>query len=389
MTTRYLYIICVLHACSTMLANADNCLTQSQLWVNAPRPGFTLCTSPLRDSGDEPDLTGFIAEDSNDVPQFTDDPLFYCNRSDESINFYWSSVDSVGENGGTINPDDVTYEIWKVEEWGGMLYPTEQLCQGITGNSFTFSLSDIEGSNLWEQGDQYDNYFGLYPVNDAGRGKGLLTSFIVGAPYELPYHESFADQGIYHYLRCDATRGSVKFSLTDETSSDGDDRCLMTDAEGGSIVEMKIGRMATTKDTTQLAISLHARIEYPTTLNPSIQAYARTPSGKNRHSNSVTIDDSWKCYDLPVPIIGKHSSTEVLFRIIFERKSILYIDAIAIDEEENFYDKGEAMSLTTNLSEVSANPCRCLNLMGMPVGQNSHQSGIYIENGKARFVVRE
>ncbi len=398
MSTRFFSAVSVLLVCNTMLTNADNYLSQAQLWVNAPHQEFVLFPSPLCASDVEPDLTGFVAEDSDDVPQFTDDPLFNCNRSADSITFYWWRVDNVGENGETVNPDDVTYEIWKVEEWGGMLYPDKLLFQGLTGTSFTCALSDIEGSDLWEQGEQRDNNFGLFPVNDAGRGKGLLTSFVIGEPYRLPYHESFTDQGTYHYIKCNDWRGSVKFSLTDETSSDGDGRCFKIDAEGGSNVTMKLGRMAITNDTSQLVISIHAKSESSSTLNPYVEAHARVPEWEVRHSETVPTNNNWTKYDLSTNgVITKLQSAEVSFTIVFERPSVLYIDDITIHEEKGYVEKGdcgdkkddeeESVSLPGIQRESQAPHHRSLNLMGMPIKGGNRQAGIYMEDGQARFVV--
>ena len=133
-----------------------------------------------------------------------------------SVNFTWPAVGEEGANGGYVNPAAVDYELWSFRvvntPYGSSLAYDEKLCSVTGQDSCSISMNTDEG-------EQDFKIWGVMPVNAAGKGGYAVTSMLVGAPYELPFTESFAE-GSFHYV-WDYTDNAGLYVAQESSDEDG------------------------------------------------------------------------------------------------------------------------------------------------------------------------
>ncbi len=89
-----------------------------------------------------------------------------------------------GINGGYVNPDELTYAIYRLGDESALLSAR------VKGTSFTDA--DLDGNRM-----QYYVGYEVVPVSAAGQGDYAVTDMIVfGKPYEGVFRESFADMSV-------------------------------------------------------------------------------------------------------------------------------------------------------------------------------------------------
>lgn len=102
-----------------------------------------------------------------------------------------------------------------------------------------------------ESGDQRDAWFAVTVVNDIDESYGTFESIAAGAPYELPYTDSFADEA--HIWTSGGNMGSSYVDTWGSFSSDGDDAslCFYTWGWGeGYTAEATTGKISTAANAT-------------------------------------------------------------------------------------------------------------------------------------------
>lgn len=144
--------------------------------------------------------------------------------------FSWSKVGRTGVNGQSVNPDNVTYVLEALNE----NYEPQRVLQSDNKLNYTLFYPV-------ENGEQDIMRFRLYARNAAGRSDYVYTRVVTGAPYNLPFRESFATG---------ATRGLCwqegdgTFGVTKEESADGDAGCLVCiPASDGSASSFNFGKI--------------------------------------------------------------------------------------------------------------------------------------------------
>lgn len=113
-----------------------------------------------------------------------------------SIKFAWDKVGEVGATGGYVNPAAVDYEVWSlkiVESIFGQSLDYDQLIASETDKD-NYVLAENT-----DEGEQNYKYWAVQPVNVAGVGTPAVASMLVGAPYTLPFFESFTGSS-FHYI---------------------------------------------------------------------------------------------------------------------------------------------------------------------------------------------
>ena len=132
-----------------------------------------------------------------------------------SIKFAWDKVGEVGATGGYVNPAAVDYEVWSlkiVETMFGQSLDYDQLLASETDKD-NYVLAENT-----DEGVQDYKYWAVQPVNVAGVGTPAVASMLVGAPYTLPFFESFTGSA-FHYLWDYSSNAGIFVS---EESSDDD-----------------------------------------------------------------------------------------------------------------------------------------------------------------------
>ncbi len=95
----------------------------------------------------------------------------------------WDAVTAVGAHGGYVNPDDVTYALYRYFPWD-----FSEHWHAVTPESKELSAVDTDYSG-W--GQEYVTYL-VVASNASGHSDGAEFSIVLGEPYDTPYEEGFA-----------------------------------------------------------------------------------------------------------------------------------------------------------------------------------------------------
>lgn len=140
----------------------------------------------------------------------------------------WDKVSNIGENGGPVNPATVNYLVWSAFAEPGW---SEEY---IEKNELLATLTDADAYDVpfdTNEGEQRLEYWIVETKNEANAeydGMTATTGLLVGAPYELPLVEGFADEALHYYWE---TNGTVMIS-PQSTDDDGSSMALLSEAEG-------------------------------------------------------------------------------------------------------------------------------------------------------------
>ena len=145
----------------------------------------------------------------------------------DHVTLNWDKVGDVGANGLYVNPEKVTYNIWSTrweEGWFGMeLTYDQQLATLPDSNTFDIAGSTLDGEQQW-------TYWVVEPESAAGVGDNSVTGLVVGAPYQLPLTEGFADNAMHYFWSSDADL----LVSSDASDGDGTSLVLLSQYEGES-----------------------------------------------------------------------------------------------------------------------------------------------------------
>ncbi len=140
----------------------------------------------------------------------------------------WDKVSTTGENGGPVNPATVNYLVWSTFiEQGWTDYSIEK-------NELLATLTDADAYDVpfgTDEGEQHLEYWIVETKNEANaeyEGMTSTTGLLVGAPYELPLVEGFANDELHYYWE---TNGTVMIS-PQSSDDDGSSMALLTEEAG-------------------------------------------------------------------------------------------------------------------------------------------------------------
>ena len=94
----------------------------------------------------------------------------------------WDAVTSVGAHGGYVNPDDVTYALYRYFPWD-----FDEHWHAVTPQSKDLSAVDTD---YYGWGQEYVDYV-VVATNASGSSEGAAFGIVLGQPYDTPYTESF------------------------------------------------------------------------------------------------------------------------------------------------------------------------------------------------------
>ena len=143
-----------------------------------------------------------------------------------SVLLSWDKVGETGVNDGYVNTADVTYNIYACDPGSTWV---------DTSDGPTASVKDANQCQLdynTNEGDQTYQAWVVTASNEAGESymNNSLTTLLVGAPYELPFVEGFANGRTHHYWDSNA------MSLTFTQATDGDGSAIaLTSQQPGDI----------------------------------------------------------------------------------------------------------------------------------------------------------
>ncbi|WP_277043537.1 choice-of-anchor J domain-containing protein [Prevotella multiformis] len=124
-----------------------------------------------------------------------------------------------GVHKGVILPAEVTYNIHSVTD-EGKLGDKLGSVKGSTG----YTVSDLNTN----EGKQKYQHWAVNAENVAGTSGWAAGALIVGAPYTLPFHNSFKDGTVEEkFVGLERTSGKTSWALTNDVSSDDDNGSLI------------------------------------------------------------------------------------------------------------------------------------------------------------------
>ena len=145
--------------------------------------------------------------------------------SPTSVDLSWSAVGTVGMNGGYVNPDDVTYNVWDIDVSAFFVFFNDMITsvKGQTSTSFDYNV---------DEGDQQDyKYFAVRPVNDSttdeDKADWNAAGVFVGKPYDSVV-EGFADEELHYFWESDASVAVTNYA----SDEDGVALALLADTPG-------------------------------------------------------------------------------------------------------------------------------------------------------------
>ncbi len=145
--------------------------------------------------------------------------------SPTSVDLSWSAVGTVGMNGGYVNPDDVTYNVWDIDVSAFFVFFNDMITsvKGQTSTSFDYNV---------DEGDQQDyKYFAVRPVNDSttdeDKADWNAAGVFVGKPYDAVV-EGFADEELHYFWESDASMAVTNYA----SDEDGVALALLADTPG-------------------------------------------------------------------------------------------------------------------------------------------------------------
>lgn len=160
------------------------------------------------------------------------------------VGLTWDAV-TEGEQGGYVNPANVTYNVYPVEmlEFLGMQFPSidyeNPYMTGLTETS-----ADIEFDT--NAGPQGYTYFGVTAENAAGESDGEMAGVLTGAAYDIPLHEGLTGEALHYWwgTNCDDDNYNADGGLyIGEDSSDGDGVSFAFVAETAGWIDLYSGKI--------------------------------------------------------------------------------------------------------------------------------------------------
>lgn len=133
--------------------------------------------------------------------------------NDTSLTFTWLPVADRGQNGRVVRPQDVMYSISSLNS---SYEPENLIADELSDTAYTVASDENEG-------EQDIRRWGIRAYNAAGYSPFAYVRTIIGAPYNLPYRESFAT-GVGHGLNW--MEGPGNFNIATDDAADADAGCI-------------------------------------------------------------------------------------------------------------------------------------------------------------------
>ena len=247
-----------------------------------------------------------------------------------SVEFTWTDSDK-GFNGGYVDNTQFSHNIYTVENIYGNITYTKVGESGVGQNSYTLNMRTDEGKQEFKD-------FGITTVNSMGESNiTVAPSIIVGAPYELPFTESFKNGKLDNSMWWSRFNGNSEFTMMTEDSSDGNG-CVLYESNNAD----DYGVMGTGKLT--LAGAIHPKLEFTHLAyedsGAKIVVAIQKPDGTEEELKTIqTVSANGEWIRNTIDIDPKYGELPYLFlqfTVSADRWSSVMLDEISItDQREN------------------------------------------------------
>lgn len=241
---------------------------------------------------------------------------FRANDGQDRYTFSWSKAGRTGANGGTVNPDNVSYVLEALNE----SYEPQRVLVSDKVLNYTLFYPTTNG-------EQDIMRFGLYARNTAGKSAYTYLKVVTGAPYNLPYRESFA-LGKLRSLGWQEGEGT--FAATTDYSSDEDLGALLCiPASDLSASSFNLGKIV-------LEHAQHPRLTFRlkgVAERDKLAVKIGRPDGQEGTLLTVSGPiDEWTLYSIDLSTIGRQKYIIPKFQIAQGNEEAFLIDDIAVTD---------------------------------------------------------
>lgn len=256
------------------------------------------------DNGAKAEATAFVGED---VPAA---PLGTLTDLGTQVRIDWE-VSEVGVNGGYVNPENLTYELYSVD--GGYI---GELLASLSG-VYTYTLdydTNVGEADLLQ--------FAMRSVGEGGTSNYMGTdAIVVGAPQALPWMEDFAGANITNFMWLSQDENQLdQITLS---SYNGGAGLFVSSAEGQS------GSLLTGKLTTAGAINPEVIFTTEGTADFDLEVVAQTIEGQEVIA-TYACGSATETHVAVIPAKFADAWVIIGFHAIAKGAGSLYIDNIMI-----------------------------------------------------------
>lgn len=285
-------------------------------------------------------------------------------NDDEQVFISWDPVSNVGVNGGYVNPDNTVYSVGRQSDLVEVYNGKETSC---------YDILDFYGDT------QTTEFYGVFAKNVIGQGDGGASNdIIVGAPYYMPFEETFGPNSGSNTLWIVGYDPNTRaqFSIPAEPSSDDEGGCICCSCEsalGGSHYLSSAKIRVDEENEFPSVVSFDIRATKP---GCKVELYVSTggvilPTMKKVATFDCPVDQWMRAsYNL-----FKYAGQDVVFTFncIVKGKGSVFVDHICVDNTE--------VEGIEKLSNVNSQQSTTYDLSGRLAGAKPNH-GIFVAPGK-------
>ena len=317
--------------------------------------------------GQRAKVTAFIGTDVPSAPR----NITVSGNEDGTLKMTWNAPEK-GKNGGFINPSQLSYTAYTVDDEGyANLYK-----ENIKGTEV--SLADLDNT-----GEQRLERFGASASNNEGESDIMPSnSVVMGDAYSLPFAESFANEHLAYDVWYSQATGSNGFEVDDKIASDNDGACVAFEAaEDDAIAAFCSGKIALNNcEAPVLTFDYYGE---PGTKNVLItdinRSYVDTTAVKVIDFSKEGAPSGWKRAVVNLSQFKSAPYVQLVFLCqIAKQGDVIRVDNIRIENNPALAVSGVAFDTPTTGELIYT-------LSGIRMG-NVLSKGVYIRDGKKLFM---
>lgn len=312
----------------------------------------------------------FIGQDVPSVPR----NIMLTDNGEEAV-LSWEAP-TTGVNGLYVNPQKMTYNLYTYNDYGTLT---------SVADNITSPWSTGVRSN---EGDQNLLYYALRAETTGGESDPVATNgLIVGAPYTLPYAQSFANAewGDY-YVWLEGEYADWNIGLTRNISSDNDGGAVAFIPNRSDFGNFNLGKVSLANTTTP-TLTFDCYV-YPGTTSYFSVAVDKFPQGVAETLATVKYEnetvEGWKPVSVDLSRFVNEPFVLVKFAMASSsREAPIVLDNIRIEDTRSGLGiiGADGNPVLYNVYSIEGRAVR-LNATGL----DGLSSGFYIINGKKVFI---
>ena len=297
-----------------------------------------------------------------------------------SVHVTWDATPAIGQNGGHVRQDQVTYNLWS-SDW----YEQYNSWHALSILVSTPDLSaDTEVSDT-DLGTQELAAYGVGVENTASIETGTrvpiyVATYVTGKPYAMPFHENVSGESADNFWSINLGATTVAAGLARD-SSDGDGSCLALQAtQGGPGVyaELVSGKIALTDDNPTLTFAMRR-----TSADATAYLAVVTPDG-SRHSlaDDLSLTSTWAPYTFDLTPWTSARYIRLVFGAQFSDAALLLFDDVSVTNATAIHE------IADSERHAGSQPVYSVDGKLVTDHADSHTlpAGVYITGGKKLVV---